>query len=1219
MRLAWLIALVGWLVLGGILLVLLPMLRPIPDEKVAEAVEKQYPVLQERLLTTIELSHAGAAAGASSSLITQLAQETAGMIAPLDFSIAIPTRSLRRPLLLAVLAAILILGHLLFAPEAMLVWLNRILHPHADIPIYASTQVWVTPGNKVMPRGEDINLGVRIGGRAADYAALHYRFGDGNWSTVKLTNPQAASSATAQVRQFTYHVQDVQQNIEYYATANDGHSNPRLISVEDRPAILSVRLGLSFPAYMRRKPETVIASAGNIVAPAGTEVTVKAVANKPIQEASFYENGVLRRDWPASGDIIRGSLTVMRDETYSIHLKDHNGFIALTPPQYTVRAQPDMPPTVQIVQPAQDVERTPDGMVNLKITASDDYGVNALQLNYRNAGRSGVVPLPGANGAKFAGMTGPWDLTPLRLKSGDTVTYYALARDNDNITGPHIGKSISYCIRVVSYEEMRNRIESALEQQEEALQQLIKHQKEAQASLNAARNNQSHPDQLNQAQASQRNVAQEASDLAQQMSQTLTQMNDNNMSIPGELKRRQGAQSLLSSLANNAMPHAADTIQHAAQQSSTRSQDAASAAQQEQAIRNQLEQIAIDISRGPEAPRLAQIAQQLSNEQHRLADQTNLLHAKMENKSSSQMNAQERQEASNIAAKQQSLQERTQDLVSQVKAAATAAAERNSPNASMMRQASNEAQQANMPQSQSQAQKQLQSGHPQESAHTQNQVSRDLQQLASNLNQASTHQNSSNLSSRAEKLDQMANKLENMARQQENIANQASGNPDTNTSKNLGEQQKGLEQTARTMAPQMSDAPAAQKNVQNAAQNMQQSGNQLEKPAPQSAVEPAHEAAQQLNRAAETARQTAQMMREQQKALAMQHQVEQLAQEQRSIATQTQSLDTHRQSQNGNLNSEQQQQAEKLAQNQSKLADRTQSLGNQMPSDEFRWAMNEAHNRMANAETGLQQKNTSPETQRYQLNAAKTLERIARALGQQANGAQQQAESGNENQQGSQQMAQSLGDLTLAREMQAQIQEETTGLDQRRNANPDRNLSGAQQRELNTLNDEQRQTQRITRTAGNTLRSQPDVAQNVQQAADEMQEVQGKLEQQHTGTATQGQQQHIVDMLDRAISKTQDAMRNQQQQMASSNANQQAMPQPQNQNSKGTHPAMKSLPRQTGVQEGAFAKVRQGGKGFTGLDPRSMAAMREGQNERVPAEYRDLVNEYYKALSEKAR
>ena len=1212
MRMAWLITLTAWPIIGALLFIVIPVRRKIPDEAVAQMVEIKYPALRERLLTTIELAHDGPS-GASIPMVTQLAGETEEAIGPLNFIRAIPTGSLRRPAIAAFITGLLLCGHVLLAPEAMATWANRILHPHEDIPIYARTQVWVWPGNKVLPRGEDITLGVKLGGRLSDTAILRYRYDGGKWNDVKLTTPQTVGNTTGEFRKFSYKLSDIQQSIEYYAIANDGHANPRNIRVEDRPVLLSLKMLLNYPAYTGKKSQTVLVNSGNIVAPVGTHVSISATANKPLQLATFVENGAVRGPWPVNNDKVRGELTVMRDETYTLRLRDKNGFNALTPPQYTVRAQPDMPPSVQIVKPAADLERVPDGVVNIKVTASDDYGVSGLGIKWRTGKNGSVFSLPGANGLKAAGSQGPWYLHTLPLKAGDVITYQAQARDNDTVSGPHTTLSLQYHIRIISRQEMHERLESEKEQQEMALRELIKHQVEAQQQLAKGQKAPERNEQLNQAHNAQRNVSQEAQELARQMQQTSDAMRDNNMAIPTEQQRRDNAAAQLNSLAQRQMPAAADTIQRAQQQNaSSRSQNLNSAQQQEQAIKKELDRIASDTSKGPDISQLAARAEDLAREQQQLADNSALNAAKSENKPTAQMTPQERADLNNNSASQQNLKEKTQELMQDLQNAVRNAQEHGNPNTPALQTAAKEAQQNNPTKSQSAAQKDLQAARQEEASQHQNQAATDLQNIARSLDDANGTAKS-DMARKADQMSQMANKLDQMAAQQENLANQSKGNPDANTSRNMAAQQKVLEKQAQNASAQMNDAPNAQEHVDNAAANMSKAAEQMERPAPLSATQPASDAASQLRKAADSARYAAEKLREAQKAREAQNAVEAMAKEQRSLENQTRKLDTER---TPKLTQEQQKTQSGLQQNQSKLSEKSGQQRDKMPSESFKWALDQARERMNNASNNLWQQNTGADTQRHQENAAQTLEHIARALGQKADAAKQQAESGGQQTQSNDQMAEAAGDLQLAREMQEQIHKETASVDERRNTNPDKKLSSEQTREVNRLQEAQRETERITRRTSEKLNSNPDINEKVKRAADEMEDVRGNLQKQQTDDKTQGQQKHIVSLLDKAISQTQEAMRQQRQQMMASRN-----PQNQQQNTlkPQTQPSQKSMVPITHAQTGAFANVQYSGRGFTGLDPRGSAAMREGRNERVPAEYRDLVNQYYKALSEGGR
>jgi hypothetical protein len=1208
-RMGWLVGLIAGAALCVILFILRPLRRPMPDEAVAAHVERAFPALNERLLSTISLARAGSGAGVSSAMVSQLAQETERLSAPLNFRRAIPSTPVRRPAAFAGVAGLLLFGHAALAPAAMNSWMQRILHPGADIPIYSYTQVWATPGDLVVPRGEDVMMGVITGGKPTDRAVLHYRFENGPWIEAALDKPRPSGDKL----QFAMKLHDLQQGVTYYATAGDGQANPHTIRVEDRPTILNVSLKLNYPTYTGRRSEVVSATAGNIVAPVGTHVEISATANKPLKTATLLENGKAEGPWPVHGDNIKGSLVVQKDQTYGLNLTDINGFKALTPPQYTVRAQPDQTPQVQITKPGADIERTPGGTVDLRVTATDDYGVRDLRLSYKASAKNGGIPLPGANGSKEVQSGGAWDLSNLNLKAGDTVAYEAIAQDNDAVSGPHTAHSAKYQIKIVGLNEMRERIDSQKAQEQEALRQLIQHQADAQKQLEKAKQTPGDLAKSQQAQQSQRNAASEASELSKKMQQTTNQMRDNNIGSKTEQQRRESADKTLSQLAQKQMPAAADSIQK---------NQMSSAAQQEQAIKDQLEQLGQKTSPAQTAAQLAQQAEQLAKEQQKLADQASLADAKMQSKSPSQMTPEERKQLKDLAKQQADLKAKTDALQKQLDQAAKESQEKSQPNSSDMKNAAKQMQASDTAKKQANAQQKLQSGQPSEAAPQQRSAAKDLQNLADQLDKAAQNAaDQQSLEQKADRMEKLAEKLSALARTQATATTEIARNPGMETAAKLSQQEKDVHDQAKKIADQLGQMPQTQQTVSRASDNTQQAAGHLDEHKNKDAEPPAREATRQLLQASMDLQQAAQQMRNAQDAKESQHALEQLAKDQRALRAQTQQLEAGRK--NGQLTPEQQKSAQALAQNQAKLAERAQTLTKDMPSDGFKWATREAGERMQNAKRGLEQSNPGQNTQRQQENAAQTLERIARALGQQAQGQQQQAESGGQQSSSESSMAQASGELKLSREMQAQIRQETGNLEERRKQNPNRQLSADQQRELENLARAERETHRITQRAARELKGAPEISKTVQKAADSMEDVQDLLSnKKETNEDTQGRQDKIVGMLDQAIGQAQQAMREQRQQMAKQQkpgpGQQQAQSESGQMNEHSNKPNQGMSPI-TGKQASAFNKYDPRGKGFTGLSPRAQQSMREGKQERVPAEYRDLVNQYYKALSEHSK
>ncbi|HXG24268.1 MAG TPA: hypothetical protein VNJ09_06910, partial [Chthonomonadales bacterium] len=152
------------------------------------------------------------------------------------------------------------------------------------------------------------------------------------------------------------------------------------------------------------------------------------------------------------------------------------------------------------------------------------------------------------------------------------------------------------------------------------------------------------------------------------------------------------------------------------------------------------------------------------------------------------------------------------------------------------------------------------------------------------------------------------------------------------------------------------------------------------------------------------------------------------------------------------------------------------------------------------------------------------------------------------------------------------------------------------------------------------LRGSPQIAQGVQRAAEEMEEVQDLLRAQETGEPTQTREERVVRRLDRSLDQIRQAMREQQrQQMAQQRRQQQSAAQSGQQQPGGNQPAPRTTAPVVEARPGVFNQADQRGRGFGGLPPRAQEALREGQQEGVPAEYRELVKQYYRALAERRK
>ena len=663
-RIAWLWT-IGMAALVTLLLALLrPVLRRLPDAMLAAEVEKQYPVLKERLLTTINLTPALAAAGSgampsgfSRAMTGALAEETQRVAADLNFRRAVDTRPMRRALLLALLLLGVGIADRAANPAAFDNWLNRMRYPAADIPPWALTRVWVKPSAELVPTGEGVAITIETRGIVAEKATLKYRLeSENDWKTIELTKavvidePAVKDGHANAVRHFSYKFPSLSQTVYLQANANDGRSNERTVTVEERPTLLNFQMRMHYPAYMHRADETLPAPTpqnreaygtdGTITAPVGTEVIVRAIANKPLRTAEFMRDGKDIGPWAVTNDRhVEGQLSVWQNGKYSLHLRDRHNFNNPLAAVYEIRAIEDKTPDVQITQPTADVELVPDGSIPLNAMATDDHGIVRMGLEYNrtmtdNTGVKSTVKQVGQGGLPLLEPNDPqiggtqikigvrWNLSSVAPQPGETVRFTVSATDADNLRGPHTGRATTYSIRVVSLLQMQAKLKNMQQEEDRLLAQLRQRQMEAQRQLEMARLK-GDPTNISKAEELERSVAQDARTTAQRVADLSAQLENNNFATPSELKRRDEGQKVLEDTAQQRLPAAADAVKSAQDtkpKSGQRSTAFNKAGQQEAEGRRDIEKAQELLSRVPPPEQLAAEAKRLALEQRQQAD-----------------------------------------------------------------------------------------------------------------------------------------------------------------------------------------------------------------------------------------------------------------------------------------------------------------------------------------------------------------------------------------------------------------------------------------------------------------------------------------------------------------------------------------------------------------------------------------------------------------------
>ena len=94
----------------------------------------------------------------------------------------------------------------------------------------------------------------------------------------------------------------------------------------------------------------------------------------------------------------------------------------------------DMPPHIEVVKPAKDLQKTKFDIVTLEVSALDDYGLSQVDLyidySFGSSEKNSVFKAQPNVSSKEENLFYDLDLKKLGLTEGDVITYYLEAKDN---------------------------------------------------------------------------------------------------------------------------------------------------------------------------------------------------------------------------------------------------------------------------------------------------------------------------------------------------------------------------------------------------------------------------------------------------------------------------------------------------------------------------------------------------------------------------------------------------------------------------------------------------------------------------------------------------------------------------------------------------------------------------------------------------------------------
>ncbi|MBI2921791.1 MAG: hypothetical protein HYY18_11965 [Planctomycetes bacterium] len=470
----------------------------ITDDDIALCVEKQYPDLNDRLISAIQLSREGPqyARFNSPQLVDSLVAEALRESGNLDFSPVISGATTRKLALWTAVAAAALAGIGIWQKDAVRIWALRLVSDSVQWPKKTRIAV-VSPAARevTVAKGDDLTVEIETSGVLPKKATLYYRFSSAG---EPVQRPMRAEGGG----KFRFDFPKVIEPVEFWIEAGDDETETYKVAVLNPPTVEKVTLLYDYPDYTGLKDTSPTAPVedGNIVAPVGTKVKVSAWTNLDIAQAKILvgargEEDIrdieVRANAQGQPRVVMAEVDVRTNTHYALWLKATNGLQTSSPVRYSIKATEDKAPEIRISEPNADKHATPQAMIPLRVATIDDFGVTELKLIIRtNAPNKPeqVVPLDAFNTesypAKRIDTEYVFDMATLGFKEGTVVQYQVVAKDGREIPQANETKSRVFQFTIIKREDMLKRIEDMLARIREELRRIIAFQESGRADTN---------------------------------------------------------------------------------------------------------------------------------------------------------------------------------------------------------------------------------------------------------------------------------------------------------------------------------------------------------------------------------------------------------------------------------------------------------------------------------------------------------------------------------------------------------------------------------------------------------------------------------------------------------------------------------------------------------------------------------------------------------------
>jgi hypothetical protein len=450
-----------------------PLSATSTDDALILEVEGRNPDLGESLISAVQFSRHPESSGVSPVMIRATIDKGVAAVRQIQFADVLNRRRLMTSTVLLGVAILLLGGGAVAAAvsDTASIWFNRnILLGDREWPQDVHFQV-VGVVDKILtvPQGDDWPLEVLV---TEDSRRVPAEV----WLEIRGERRRQRLEAAGIGRRFEGRLANVQEPFDFRIVESRAASPWISLQLVQRPDLGDLQLTVTPPGYTGAAAEKLESGGGPYKVLQGSRLSIAGTATKPLSGATLtiekqqYAASLLeasRFAFEVAPDQLRdGDYAISLVDTESLILPGHDTPQPLTsrePTVFRLRTEPDREPQVQAKLTGIGLLATPRALVPVAGRITDDYGLSDANLLWRWRGEKDEVDTTGSQSLKSqlsamqtsADFETVLDLEALSAPAGISLSFFIEAADNNSVSGPGLGRSGVFLLRIVTEEEFR--------------------------------------------------------------------------------------------------------------------------------------------------------------------------------------------------------------------------------------------------------------------------------------------------------------------------------------------------------------------------------------------------------------------------------------------------------------------------------------------------------------------------------------------------------------------------------------------------------------------------------------------------------------------------------------------------------------------------------------------------------------------------------------------